>query len=143
MNRTAAASKTAVEAWQLLLDFFMSLDPHWHQLASEFGLSEAQGEALVRLRPDEPVPMHDLANLCHCDPSNVTGIVDRLEARGYVERRPAAHDRRVKLIALTPEGERVREEAVKRMYDPPPQIAALPAADQRALRDALRRLHEQ
>ena len=36
-----------------------------------------------------------------CDNSNVTGIADRLEAAGLVERRPAEHDRRVKTLVLT------------------------------------------
>ena len=40
--------------------------------------------------------MSALAHALHCDNSNVTGIVDRLEAAGLVERRAAEHDRRVK-----------------------------------------------
>ena len=52
--------------------------------------------------------MSSLAGMLFCDASNVTGIVDRLEARGLIERRPAAQDRRVKLLALTPAGEQVR-----------------------------------
>ena len=53
--------------------------------------------------------MGELANAMHCDNSNITGIVDRLEEKGLVERRPADHDRRVKLIAPTPEGASLRE----------------------------------
>jgi MarR family transcriptional regulator, organic hydroperoxide resistance regulator len=68
----------------------------------------------------------------------VTGIVDRLEARGLIERRPAVYDRRVKLLALTDEGERVREAAWRQMSQPPPAIAALSLDQQYALRDALR-----
>ena len=36
----------------------------------------------------EPLPMRQIAQKLKCEPSNVTGIVDRLEARGLVERRP-------------------------------------------------------
>jgi MarR family transcriptional regulator, organic hydroperoxide resistance regulator len=68
----------------------------------------------------------------------VTGIVDRLEARGLIERRPAQHDRRVKLLVLTAEGERVRSIALRQITQPPPEIAELPLEHRRALRDALR-----
>jgi DNA-binding MarR family transcriptional regulator len=79
-----------------------------------------------------------LADKLFCDNSNVTGIVDRLEARGLIERHPAEHDRRVKLLVLTAEGERVRTIATRQMSQPPPAIAALPMEHKRALRDALR-----
>ena len=66
------------------------------------------------LEPDREVPMSSLAGKLFCDTSNVTGIVDRLEARGLIERRPADYDRRVKLLGLTAEGERVRAIATSR-----------------------------
>ena len=82
--------------------------------------------------------MSSLAGKLFCDNSNVTGIVDRLEARGLIARHPAAHDRRVKLLVLTAEGERIRNVATRQMSQPPPEIAALPLEHQLALRDALR-----
>jgi DNA-binding MarR family transcriptional regulator len=84
--------------------------------------------------------MSELAGLMACDNSNVTGITDRLEDRGLVERRPAAHDRRVKMLALTQDGVALREQLIERLDDNPPEgLTSLPAADQRALRDLLRR----
>jgi DNA-binding MarR family transcriptional regulator len=44
--------------------------------------------------------------------SNVTGLVDRLEKRGLVERRELAGDRRVYQVVLTAEGNRVMEEVL-------------------------------
>jgi DNA-binding MarR family transcriptional regulator len=43
-----------------------------------------------------------------CDPSNITGLVDRLERLGLVERRPNPADRRSRLLALTSAGRRLR-----------------------------------
>jgi DNA-binding MarR family transcriptional regulator len=83
--------------------------------------------------------MSELAAAMFCDASNITGIADRLEARGLVERVPAAHDRRVKTLVLTPEGARVRAELAQRLGEPPETLTSLSAADQRALRDILRR----
>jgi DNA-binding MarR family transcriptional regulator len=83
--------------------------------------------------------MRRLALVMRCDPSNVTGLADRLEERGLVERRDDPSDRRVKGLALTPKGGRVRDDFMARLMDPPEEIASLPAEDQRALRDALRK----
>ena len=57
---------------------------------------------------DEPRSMRYLADAHHCDASNITGIVDRLEKRGLVERRADPADRRVTLIARTPDGDTMR-----------------------------------
>jgi DNA-binding MarR family transcriptional regulator len=136
------APSPAHDAWGLIHDLFMSQRTRFLAIASEFDLAPGQLGALKSLDPDRPLPMSELADTLHCDASNVTGIVDRLEARGYVERQPADYDRRVKLLAVTPEGARVRARLAERMSQPPEQIAALPASDQRALRDILRRALE-
>jgi DNA-binding MarR family transcriptional regulator len=72
----------------------------------------------------------------------VTGIVDRLEKRGLVERRSAEGDRRVKALTLTPAGVELREEVMALMSEPPEAIASLSVADQRVLRDILARAVE-
>jgi MarR family transcriptional regulator, organic hydroperoxide resistance regulator len=108
-------------------------------VASEFELSPPQVHALRLLDPDEPRPMSELAEALHCDNSNVTGIVDRLEDRGLVVRKPAEHDRRVKMLAITPAGADVRARLAQRLAVPPEPLARLSPEDQRALRDIMRR----
>jgi DNA-binding MarR family transcriptional regulator len=71
------------------------------------GLSMPQALTLRLL--DEPRPMRLLAAAIGCDASNLTGIADRLEERGLVERKVDSHDRRVKFLVVTPRGRRVRE----------------------------------
>jgi DNA-binding MarR family transcriptional regulator len=127
------------EAWGLMFELFKGTKRERFQLAQEYGLSPMQLIALSSLEPGHEVPMSSLADTLLCDASNVTGIVDRLEGRGLIERRAASHDRRVKLIGLTDEGLRLREEVGRRMHEPPAQIAGLSRADKRALRDILRR----
>ena len=128
----------AREAWELLWDVMQANKPRFMALAQELGLSPVQLHTLRLIEPGVEVPMSSLAGKLFCDNSNVTGIVDRLEARGLIERRPAEHDRRVKLLVLTGPGERVRTVATRQMTQPPPEIAALPIEHKRALRDALR-----
>jgi MarR family transcriptional regulator, organic hydroperoxide resistance regulator len=103
------------------------------------GLSFAQAHALRLLDPEEPMPMSALAERLFCDASNVTGIADRLEARGLVRRQSAEGDRRVKALTITPAGMKLREQVMELMSQPPDAIAALSEADQRALRDILAR----
>jgi len=128
------------EAWGMVLELFFSHHrPRVWGVAAEFDLAPMQMLALKNLEPDRELPMSSLAQLLHCDASNVTGIVDRLEGRGLIERRPSSEDRRVKMIAVTEEGQRVRQEIAERMNEPPPPIAALSEDDQRSLRDVLAR----
>jgi DNA-binding MarR family transcriptional regulator len=132
----------ASEAWGLMHELFHASRPRFQEVAAQFHLSPPQVRALGVLDPGRPVPMSELAEALHCDNSNVTGIVDRLEERGLVRREPSPGDRRVKLLVLTDEGEKVRAEITRRLAEPPPPIADLPAADQRALRDIMRRVVE-
>jgi MarR family transcriptional regulator, organic hydroperoxide resistance regulator len=133
----------AQEAWGLLWRVMQANKPRFMALAQEMGLAPMQLHALRLIEPGDGVPMSSLAGMLFCDASNVTGIVDRLEARGLIERRPSPKDRRVKLLVLTEEGARVRESAYRQMATPPPAIAALPLKHKRALRDALRATFEQ
>ena len=128
----------AQEAWELLWRVMQANKPRFMALAQEMGLAPMQLHALRLIEPGDGVPMSSLADKLFCDASNVTGIVDRLEGRGLIERRPSDKDRRVKLLVLTSEGARMRETAYRQMTTPPPAIAELPIKHQRALRDALR-----
>jgi DNA-binding MarR family transcriptional regulator len=106
---------------------------------NELGLAPMQSMALLQLRPGEPRTMSAMAQALMCDNSNVTGIVDRLEALGLVERRAADHDRRVKTVVLTTKGTKLRSEVERRMSVPPPPLAGLSEEDAVALRDILSR----
>jgi DNA-binding MarR family transcriptional regulator len=106
---------------------------------SDLGISPQQAQAMGTLKPGEPMPMSALAEALHCDNSNITGIVDRLEAAGLAERRPDARDRRVKAVVLTKDGEQMQIEIERRAGEPPPTIASLSAEDAIALRDILTR----
>ena len=75
-----------------------------------------------------------------CDNSNVTGLVDRLEARGLVARQASPEDRRIKRIVLTVAGVRVRDQLLDRVGHPPAGFERLSAAEHRQLRDLLRRV---
>jgi DNA-binding MarR family transcriptional regulator len=125
----------AAEAWGLLVP--LVYPPRFVEIAGKLGVTPPLLGALRFL--EQPQTMGRMAELLHCDPSNVTGIVDALEDRGLAAREPSAEDRRVKVIELTAAGRRLRARAMREMKKPPAWIEDLAPADQRALRDILRR----
>jgi MarR family transcriptional regulator, organic hydroperoxide resistance regulator len=120
-------------AWQLLVKFFFAQREHLPSMGEEFELSPVQCHVLHLIEPERPLPMGRLADTLRCDASNVTGLVDRLEARGLVQRRPSADDRRVKVIQLTPTGSRLRAQLLRRMTGGSCSLSRLSASEQRSL----------
>ncbi|SCG07146.1 DNA-binding transcriptional regulator, MarR family [Streptomyces sp. MnatMP-M17] len=111
----------------------------YDQAAAEHSLTGAQARVL-RLLSMEPMPMRRIAQKLKCEPSNVTGIVDRLEARDLVERRPDPADRRVKLAAPTEKG-RATAALLRNSLDFAREpLAALSEEERRVLRDLLKRM---
>jgi len=106
--KTAPTTSVAREAQRLFFEIGMVQRTRIGAAFTELGLTFAQAHALRLLEPDRPSPMSSLAELLVCDASNITGIADRLEARGLVERRSVGADRRVKTLALTPAGVIIR-----------------------------------
>lgn len=108
-------------------------------VSEALGMSFARVRALRRLAP-EPLTMRALASKLKVDPPNVTPIVDDLEQRGLVERRPHPDDRRAKLVALTPAGRAAVKQAEKILDEPPTALRDLTRQDLEALTRVLERL---
>lgn len=128
----------AAEAWACVLTLLGHQRRRFLIAASELELHPAQAGALLQLAA--PLPMNELAAVLACDNSNVTGLVDRLEARGLVSRQANPGDRRVKRVVLTASGTRLREQLLERVGQPPVGFERLSPAEQRQLRDLLRRV---
>jgi MarR family transcriptional regulator, organic hydroperoxide resistance regulator len=127
------------DCWELLFDLLMAERARFPAIAAEFDLSPTQVHVLRLLEPGKAVPMGRLAGGLGCDASNITGVVDRLEARGLVQRQAAERDRRVKVLVVTERGLDLRRRLLMRMSEPPEPIRRLSPADQRALAKILRR----
>ncbi len=127
------------KAWDLMFELMKLNKPFLEARAAEFDLTPQQAYTFRLLAQDQPVPMNQIAVQLGCDASNVTAIVDKLESRGYVERRASDHDRRVKALVLTPQGEQIYAVLRERMQLPPPSISGLSADDQLLLCEILTR----
>lgn len=128
-----------LEVVELIGEVVSRYHADYEEAAAGHALTGAQAR-LLSLLCLGPLPMRKLAEQLKCEPSNVTGIVDRLEARGLAERRPAPADRRVKVAAATDEGRRVARglrESLRFAREP---LAALTDEERVALRNALRRM---
>ncbi|MFI5682974.1 MarR family winged helix-turn-helix transcriptional regulator [Streptomyces sp. NPDC051636] len=107
--------------------------------AAMHGLTMSQAKMLILLR--QPLPMRALAGLLACDASNITGLVDRLEARGLVSRHLDAADRRIKNVVATEEGREAVRLIRADMRATSAAFARLDDEGRRSLYELLGRLH--
>jgi DNA-binding MarR family transcriptional regulator len=112
----------------------------FHGAAAELGISPPMLKALLELRPGDAMAMRDLAERWQCDASFVTVTCDGLEARGLVRRRVADHDRRVRMVELTPEGAEALDWAASEVFGPRAGFDALTVDEQVTLATLLRKL---
>ncbi|MFF5184902.1 MarR family winged helix-turn-helix transcriptional regulator [Streptomyces sp. NPDC000345] len=139
--RTPLPDALTLEVVELIGEVVARFYEDYEEAASDHALTGAQAR-LLSLLSLEPLPMRKLAQKLKCEPSNVTGIVDRLESRGLVERRPDPADRRVKLAAATEEGRRIAKglrESLRFAREP---LAGLAEEERVVLRGLLRRMLE-
>jgi DNA-binding MarR family transcriptional regulator len=136
---TPRTDPLTVEVVELIGSVVARYYSEYEQAAATHSLTGAQARVLGLLAV-EPTPMRRIAQKLKCEPSNVTGIIDRLEARGLVERRPDPNDRRVKLAAPTEDGRdtalRLRE-SLNFAREP---LAELSDEERTVLRDLLKRM---
>jgi DNA-binding MarR family transcriptional regulator len=100
------------------------------------GLSFAKLLALKALADaGEPIPLGQLAERLSCVKSNITQLIDRLEADGFVARKPDPHDRRTKLAVLTAAGKRACQEGTRVQRETERDVLS------RLSRDEIQQLH--
>ncbi len=106
---------------------------------AELDLTQALADVLWQLDPAAPLPsLRALAARLRCDPSTVTFLADRLEARHFATRRVDPANRRVKTLRLTPQGRRARRRLVEAMVTRSP-LAQLTPDEQRQFHQLLLR----
>ena len=109
MTQVKDAEHISQDVYRALTRVFLQLDDCDRHLFTDYGLSPRQFWALQYLDEDQGRSMVDLSRALLTNKSNITAIVDHLEQASLARRTPDAHDRRVILITLTPEGRRLRD----------------------------------
>lgn len=108
-----------------------------------FGLTPPQFDVVVTLGNTDGMPFKDLGGGTLISKGTLTGVVDRLEIRGLVERFACPHDGRSTMVRLTPAGDRVFHE----VFEPhlaflAPALESLPECGRKELEKRLRQLRE-
>ena len=122
----------------LMMGAVHQMEAHLESALAGIGLSLAKFRVLSQLvEAKEPVPLSSLAERCSCVKSNMTQLVDRLEAEKLVERVSDPNDRRSVLAALTPEGRARHDEGARVLAEVEREVfERIPETD----RDSLARL---
>ena len=127
-NGVPDGGDAAERVWRALRTLVLELNDRRAAVSGELGLSFVRIKALRRLTRT-PMTMRDLGAELGIDAPYTTVVVDDLEQRGLVERRPDPQDRRRKIVAVLPAGARVARRASRLLDVPPDALAALPADD--------------
>lgn len=135
------SEESTFELVQLVVGLGERMRAHYAARAAELDLTPTQAQAL-RMLTHGPLPMGELANRMTCDASTITGVSDRLEARGLLERGPSPGDRRVKVLTLTDRGRELHHQLWRRLMDRSPASHGLDEQEQQALGDLLRKLRD-
>jgi MarR family transcriptional regulator, organic hydroperoxide resistance regulator len=106
----------AVRVWFRFIRLESRLQIAVTERLREVGLSVPQCDVLTTLTEAEGVSQQDLAKRLYVTKGNISGLLDRLECAGLVERRSTAADRRQYKIYLTPTGREVAERAISIQY---------------------------
>jgi DNA-binding MarR family transcriptional regulator len=126
--------------WQTLFDLLIRSAPVRTASLARRGLTPNDSRGLFSLDARIGRSMRSLADEWRCDPSNATFIVNRLEELRLASRQPLLNDKRVKLVVLTRQGEKIRAELLKEFHQPPPEFDGLDRADLEALERIIAKL---
>lgn len=134
----ADTKRAARDAWTVMSSLVLDNERR-HEVSEAAGMPFSRVRALWRLAAS-PRTLSELAAALSMDPPNCIPLVDDLEKRGLVERRPHATDRRSKLLVATKSGIRLANKA-QRLWDRPPSaLHDLAPSDLKMLADILTRL---
>ncbi|QDP98543.1 MarR family transcriptional regulator [Microlunatus elymi] len=120
--------KSDREVCLMVTELAKQIDDHLRSHLTGLNLTATQAIAIREL--SSPMTMRELAHQMTCEASNVTFVVDRLEAGGLVERTPHPDDRRSKRVALTAQGRAVRARLMRQLTKDSPLDPL--SADERA-----------
>lgn len=98
--------------YTVLKEIFLLLDDGDRRLLSSYNLTVPRFYALIHLGDNPGLSLSELSALMFCDKSNVTRLVQGLEAENLVQRRPHKHDGRITCLSLTSAGEELRHKAL-------------------------------
>ena len=128
LSELASATRCDLRVFQSLRRIIRAVDLHSRKLVAQHEITGPQLVCLLSVEEHEPVTPSAIARHVHLSPSTVIGILDRLQAKGLVQRDRDLKDRRLVRVALTEQGKAL--------------VASAPSPLQDTLADAMNDLPE-
>lgn len=107
MSRRVTRSVGISEIMQSLRQIFKAIQDYSQDVSKEFGITGPQLWALKTISNNVSLSPGELSKKMYLHPSTITGVVDRLEKKGYVVRDRGQEDRRVVKVQLTLKGRKL------------------------------------
>jgi DNA-binding MarR family transcriptional regulator len=95
MSKQVTRDVAILEIMQSLRRIFKAIQDYSHEVSDKFGITGPQLWALKTISQNENLSLSDLSRRMYLHPSTMTGLMDRLEKKGYVKRNRDQVDRRV------------------------------------------------
>ncbi len=107
MSRGVARNVAIAEIMQSLRRIFKAIQDYFQEISKKYGITGPQLWALKTVAANGSLSLGELSRKMYLHPSTISGVVDRLEKKGFVVRDRGQEDRRVVKVQLTPRGKRI------------------------------------
>lgn len=107
MPRRVARNVAIAEIMQSLRRIFKAIQVYFQAISKKYKITGPQLWALKTISAHGSLSLGDLSKKMYLHPSTISGVVDRLEKKGFVVRDRGREDRRVVKVQLTPQGKRI------------------------------------
>ena len=114
MPRPVARNVAIAEIMQSLRRIFKAIQDYFHEISKKYGITGPQLWALKTVAANGSLSLGELSKKMYLHPSTISGVVDRLEKKGFVVRDRGQEDRRVVKVQLTSNGKKL----IKRTPNP-------------------------
>ena len=107
MPRPVARNIAIAEIMQSLRRIFKAIQDYFQEISKKYGITGPQLWALKTIAANGSLSLGELSKKMYLHPSTISGVVDRLEKKGFVVRDRGQEDRRVVKVQLTPQGKKI------------------------------------
>jgi len=107
MPRPVARNVAIAEIMQSLRRIFKAIQDYFQEISKKYGITGPQLWALKTVAANGSLSLGELSKKMYLHPSTISGVVDRLEKKGFVVRDRGQEDRRVVKVQLTPQGKKI------------------------------------
>ena len=142
-SEQAPATRYDLRVFQSLRRIIRAVDLHSRKLSAQHKITGPQLMCLLVVDEHEPVTGSAIARHVHLSPSTVIGILDRLEAKGFIRRERDPKDRRLVQVSLAEQGRALVKSAPSQLQDKLAEaMNDLPEAEQATIAGSLEQIVE-